>query len=179
MRKNQINKRTAGKNNPVKDQTAGSLSPPPAVSLSSIFLQFIPIFLSLSVLPPFSLYPHFLHLSSKQLHFQYSFLALLILFLSIFSPSSPIFHLPLHFMAISLILLIPLFSCPALSIAAFPLSLSPLQCRTKWRLMKGGRCVCHPDSLMLPPQPVMYWIYLKHTRESSVLILLQQRNATD
>lgn len=125
MRKNQINKRTAGKNNPVKDQTAGSLSPPPAVSLASIFLQFIPIFLSLSVLPPFSLNPHFLRMSFKQLHFQYSFLALLILFFSLFSSSSPIFHLIFHFMAISLILLIPLFSCPTLSVAAFPRSFSP------------------------------------------------------
>lgn len=46
MRQNQINKRTAGKNNPVKDQTAGSFSPPPAALSCLIFLQFIPIFLS-------------------------------------------------------------------------------------------------------------------------------------
>lgn len=122
-------------------------------------------------------FAHFSHPSSQQLHLNslYKFQIPVIFFFFIFSPSPPsAISFSISWPVISLILL--LFPpCPMLPcwLHSLPLPLPPrsfphsLQCRTKWRLMKGGRCVCHPDSLMQPPQQVKYWIYSKHTRHSS------------
>lgn len=167
MRENQINKRTAGKkNNPVKDQTAGSFSPPPAIlsclDFSPIY-TYIPRVIYASTMP--SHFAHFSHPSSRQLHLNslYKFQVPVIFFFSIFSPSPPSTISFFDFMAghiFNLAPLSPLSDAPLL--ASLPPSSSlprsfphSLQCRTKWRLMKGGRCVCHPDSLMQPPQQVL------------------------
>lgn len=95
MRKNQINKRTAGENNPVKDETAGSLPPPhPPPSSSSPSYTYIPQLLD-ALTPPFT--------SLSPLAFLATIPSLLIftstlspLFLNLFlfpSSSSPILHL--------------------------------------------------------------------------------------
>lgn len=98
-----------------------------------------------------------------------SFMALHLLFPSIFCPP-PICRLIFNFMASHIFNLAappqppnqppplpPPCSVSLSSTPSFLPSLPPLRCRTKWRLMKGGRCVCHPDGRMRPAQsPEIY-----------------------
>lgn len=131
MRENQINKRTAGKkNNPVKDQTAGSFSPPPAIlsclDFSPIY-TYIPRVIYASTVP--SHFAHFSHPSSRQLYLNslYKFQVPVIFFFSIFSPSPPsAISFSISWPVISLILL--LFPpCPMLPcwLRSLPPPLSP------------------------------------------------------
>lgn len=111
MRQNQINKRTAGKNNPVKDQTAGSF-PPISAFLPCNFSLFYTFISEPFYGPPFpfpSLSPSF-----RQLYFHFPYLPhtplLLIFSFFLISPPAPILYLPsISWPAISLISLIPLF----------------------------------------------------------------------
>lgn len=110
MRKNLINKRKAGKYNPVKDQTAGSLSPPPAI-LSC--LNFSPILYIYSLARLCSHLSLFLLTFLTRILGNCTFTFNIHFWFCLFPPSSPIFHLLFDFMAaISLIWLFPFSPCP-------------------------------------------------------------------
>lgn len=130
-----------------------------------------PSFLSSSISSPFSFSSFFLTcLKGNLTSGIHIYSCSSVPFLSIiFSPSPPISHRLVDFTASRIFNL-------ALSPVRWPSpplppthTVSPLQCRTKWRLMKGGWCVCHPDRPVQSPQPAKHHIYSERTSEGWAL----------
>lgn len=170
IRKIQINEWNAGEKIillKIKQQAGFALRPP--LSAASIFLKFLPSFHGSCISSPSS-FPSFFSLVWKATS--------LSTFISTAVPQSPcppssfLPHLPspivlsISWPAISLISLFPLSGAlppPAEHPAAHTVSL--FQCRTKWRLMKGGWCVCHSDRSVQPLLPAKHQVYSERTSQ--------------